>query len=177
MIAGFIMGMPSRLLLNETAMTDKPVKTKRWPRILLIVAAALILPGVLLSQLAVDVSLRQWRENAAGYKLALEEQSRTGKPLALFFHTDWCASCKQLRENVLASDRFNQFLPNVIPVKINPETSGLEKAIADRFGVMGYPTFLLVSTQPDRIVPIRRTANVKPEAFVQACQSALRSGS
>jgi thiol:disulfide interchange protein len=155
-------------------MTLETVKTKRWPIVLLIVSAALVLPGVLLSQLAVDVSLQQWHENAAGYQAALAEQSRTGKPLALFFHTDWCASCKQLRKDVLASDPFTRFLPNVIPVKINPETSQLEKAIADRFGVMGYPTFLLISTNPNRIMPIRGTSNVKPEAFVRACQSALR---
>ncbi len=155
-------------------MTRESVKTKRWPIVLLIIIAALVLPGVLLSQLAVDVSLRQWHENAAGYQAALAEQSRTGKPLALFFHTDWCASCKQLRNDVLASDLFNQFLPNVIPVKINPETSQLEKAIADRFGVVGYPTFLLVTSNPNRIIPIRRTSNVKPEAFVQSCQSALQ---
>jgi thiol:disulfide interchange protein len=155
-------------------MTRESVKIKRWPIVLLSVSAALVLPGVLLSQLAVDVSLRQWHDNAAGYQAALEEQARTGKPLALFFHTDWCASCKQLRKDVLASDRFNQFLPNVIPVKINPETSHLEKVIADQFGVIGYPTFLIVTSNPTRITPIRRTGNVKPEAFVQACQNALR---
>lgn len=155
-------------------MTNNTTKTKRWPIVLLIIGGALVLPSVLLSQLAVDVSLRQWRENATGYQLALQEQSRTGKPLALFFHTDWCSSCKQLRKDVLASDTFNQFLPNVIPVKINPETSPLEKAIANRFGVTGYPTFLLVSNNPARIIPIRRTNNIKPEAFVQACQNALR---
>ncbi|MGD8593572.1 MAG: thioredoxin family protein [Gammaproteobacteria bacterium] len=157
-------------------MTRESIKTKRWPIVVLIISAALVLPGVLLSQLAVDVSLRQWHENAPGYQAALEEQARTGKPLALFFHTDWCASCKQLRKDVLASDRFNQFLPNVIPVKINPETSHLEKVIADRFGVIGYPTFLIVSSNPTRIVPIRRTSNVKPEAFVHACQKALHPG-
>ena len=155
-------------------MTDATKKPRRWPIVLLIVGAALLIPGVLLSQLAVDVSLRHWHENATGYQMALQEQSRTGKPLALFFHTDWCSSCKQLRKDVLASDTFNEFLPNVIPVKINPETSQLEKAIADRFGVMGYPTFVLVTNEPTRVVPIRRTSNVKPEGFVQACQSALR---
>ena len=150
-------------------------KFKRWPIVLLIVGGALILPGVLLSQLAVDVSLRQWHENAAGYQLALQEQARSGKPLALFFHTDWCANCKELTKSVLASDQFNQFLPNVIAVKINPETGPAEKALADRFGVMGYPTFLLVAANPTRVIPIRRTSHVKPEEFIQACRSALQN--
>ena len=143
--------------------------------VLLIISAALILPAVLLSQLAVDVSLRQWHENATGYQQALQEQSRSGKPLALFFHTDWCANCKQLRKEVLVSAPFNQFLPNVIPVKIDPESGPSEKAIADQFGVVGYPTFLLVSTNPRRIVPVTRTSHVKPEEFVQACRKALHS--
>jgi thiol:disulfide interchange protein len=156
-------------------MTQKPHKTKRWPLVLLIVSAALILPAVLLSQLAVDVSLSGWHENAAGYQQALLEQSRTGKPLALFFHTEWCASCKELRKDVLVSDTFNRFLPNVIPVKIDPESGPQENAIAQRFGVVGYPTFLLVSSNPNKIIPIRRTSHVKPKEFVQACRNALQT--
>ena len=146
---------------------------KRWPWVLLIIAAALLLPAVLLQQLAVDVSLSQWHSNATGYQAALAEQANTGKPLAVFFHTDWCSSCKQLRKDVLVSEPFNQFLPNVIPVKINPETGPVERTIADHFGVMGYPTFLLVSSNPERVIPVRGTSNVKPEEFVQACRQAL----
>jgi thiol:disulfide interchange protein len=156
-------------------MTNKPRKTRRWPLVLVIVSAALILPAVLLSQLAVDVSLSGWHENAAGYQQALLEQSRNGKPLALFFHTEWCASCKELRKKVLVSDSFNRFLPNVIPVKINPESGPKENAIAQRFAVVGYPTFLLVTANPNKTIPIRRTSHVKPEEFVQACRSALQT--
>lgn len=154
---------------------EKRQKTRRWPIALLVISASLILPGVLLSQLAVDVSLRQWHKNAEGYQLALREQARSGKPLALFFHTDWCESCKKLRKNVLASAQFEKFLPNIIPVKINPETSPMEKAIADHFGVRGYPTFLIISANPQRVTPIRRTANLRPEQFIRACQSAVGS--
>ena len=149
------------------------ISKKRWPWVFLIIIGALLLPAVLLQKLAVDVSLSQWHSNAAGYQTALAEQANTGKPLAVFFHTDWCSSCKQLRKDVLVSEPFNQFLPNVIPVKINPESGPVERAIADQFGVMGYPTFLLVSSNPERVMPIRGTSNVKPEEFVQACRQAL----
>lgn len=152
---------------------NEPKKSKRWPIALLIISAALVIPGLLLSQLAVDLSLRNWYENAAGYRLALQEQARTGKPIALFFHTDWCESCKKLTKDVLISKRFKQFLPNVIPVKINPEMGNTENRVAEQFGVMGYPTFLLISANPRRILQIPRT-NVNPEEFVQECQSALR---
>jgi thioredoxin-related protein len=154
--------------MNETK------KRKRWPITILIVSAALIIPGVLLSRLAVDVSLRNWYEDTAGYRLALEEQARTGKPIALFFHTDWCESCKKLTKDVLISEPFKQFLPNVIPVKINPEMGNSEHSVAEQFAVLGYPTFLLVSTNPRRILQIPRTSNIKPEEFVQECRSALR---
>lgn len=149
---------------------NEPKRKKRWPIILPIVAAALILPGVLLSQLAVDVSLSNWYEDAAGYRLALQEQARTGKPIALFFHTDWCENCKKLTKDVLISEPFKKFLPKVIPVKINPEMGNAENAVAQRYGVMGYPTFLLVSANRVRQIP--RT-NVNPKEFVQECQSAL----
>jgi len=148
-------------------------KIKRWPIVLLIISAALIVPGMLLSQLAVDVSLRNWYENAAGYRLALQEQARTGKPMAIFFHTDWCESCKTLKKEVLVSEQFKQFLPNVIPVKINPEMGVPENAVAEQFGVMGYPTFFLVSAHPSRIMRILRTNNIHPDEFVQECRTAL----
>jgi thiol:disulfide interchange protein len=150
---------------------SEPRKPKRWPIILLIICAGVIIPGVLLSRLAVDVSLRNWHENAAGYRQALREQTRTGKPIALFFHTDWCASCKKLTKDVLISKPFKQFLPNIIPVKINPEMGKPENALAQQFSVMGYPTFLLVRAK--RVVRIR-TSEVKPEEFVQECRSAMR---
>ena len=152
----------------------EPKKIRRWPIILLIIGSALIIPGVLLSQLAVDVSLRNWNENAAGYQLAQQEQARTGKPIALFFHTDWCESCKKLKKEVLVSKQFKLFLSDVIPVKINPEMGSLENAMAEQFGVMGYPTFFLVSAHPRRIMRIPRTNNVNPDEFVQECQAALQ---
>jgi len=153
---------------------NKQRKSRRWPIALAIACAALIIPGLLLSRLAVDVSLSNWYEDADGYRQALKEQAHTGKPIAVFFHTDWCESCKKLTKEVLVSEPFRQFLPNVIPVKINPEMGIPEHTVAQQFGVMGYPTFVLISTNPHRILQIPRTSNIKPEEFVQECQSALR---
>ena len=48
-----------------------------------------------------------------------------------------------------------------------------EHALAQRFGVLGYPTFLLVSANAERVIPIRKTSNVKPEDFVRACRQAV----
>jgi thiol:disulfide interchange protein len=149
-------------------------KPKRWPIALLIAASALIIPGVLLSRLAVDVSLSNWHENAAGYQMALQEQARSGKPIVLFFHTDWCESCKKLTKEVLVSAPFKKFLPDVIPVKINPEMGKQEHALAQRYGVMGYPTFLMLPAGSRRVQRIAHTSNVKPEEFVQECRSALQ---
>jgi thiol:disulfide interchange protein len=135
-------------------------------------AASIAFAAFALSQLSVDISLSSWHTDAPGYRAALAEQDRSGKPIALFFHTEWCSSCKKLRRTVLASDRIDDYFSDFIPVQINPEKSPAERAIADYYGVIGYPTFLIVSGEPRQAVPVRRTANVSIAEFIQACEKA-----
>jgi thiol-disulfide isomerase/thioredoxin len=93
----------------------------------------------------------------------------------LFFHTDWCASCKSLRENVLATPEFDQYLKNVIPVKINPESGLKEREIADTYGVTGYPVFLLIDANADKVTRIRASRNLSPRQFIDKCKAAQQS--
>ncbi|NOZ54053.1 MAG: thioredoxin family protein [Gammaproteobacteria bacterium] len=144
----------------------------------IIVTIAVILAGVFfataqLSRFAVDASLAQWHDGATGYQQALAQQRATGKPVALYFHTDWCANCKKLREDVLASPIFKQYLNNIIAVKINPEKGYAEKKLADYYGVMGYPTFLMLNASTNRAKPVYRTHNITPKNFVDQCNQAL----
>ena len=138
-----------------------------------VISASIALAAYQLSQFAVDTSLGHWYSGARGYASALENQQRTGKPIALFFHTDWCASCKNLRETVLSTRKFEGFAQNLIPVKINPETGVEERKIADKYGVRGYPTFLIVTDKFKTITPIRTRLNMPPEKFIASCEKAL----
>lgn len=151
---------------------------KRYSRALTtigIISSAVALVAYQLSQFAVDASLNHWHNGASGYKVALEQQSKNGKAIALFFHTDWCSSCKNLRETVLSSNQFDQFARNLIPVKINPEYGVEERKIADKYGVIGYPTFLIVKDNFQSVTSIRTGLNMAPEKFIASCEKALNT--
>ena len=141
---------------------------------LAIVVGAFALIAFQLSHFAVDATLRHWHDGPQGYQTALALQKSSAKPIALFFHTDWCSSCKKLRETVLSSQKFDQYLKNVIPVKINPEKSAAARRIADNFGVFGYPTFLIIRNDPRSVTPIATSQNLTPEKFIDMCNQAVK---
>lgn len=140
-----------------------------------IISASIALVAYQLSQFATDTSLNHWYSGADGYQAALEQQKRSGKAIALFFHTDWCASCKNLRETVLSTQQFDEFVQDLIPVKINPEKGINERKIADNYRVIGYPTFLIVTESLRSVTPIRSGLNMAPEKFIDSCKKALKS--
>jgi thioredoxin-related protein len=140
-----------------------------------VILAAIALMAFQLSRFTLDASLRQWHSGAEGYKSALALQKSSLKPIALFFHTDWCSSCKKLRETVLASPEFDEYLKNVIPVKINPESGLKERQIADSYGVTGYPTFLLIDFNGQKVTRIRTSQNLTPQQFIEQCNTAQQS--
>jgi len=151
---------------------------RRYSRVLVssgLIFASIVLVIYQLSQFTTDTSLSHWYSGASGYRAALEQQKKTGKPIAIFFHTDWCASCKNLRETVLSSAQFDGFIRDLIPVKINPEYGSDERSVADTFGVMGYPTFLIVTDQFKTVTAIRTGLNMAPEKFIGSCRQAILS--
>ena len=137
-----------------------------------VIFAAIALMAFQLSQFALDASLSNWHNNATGFQTALELQKTSHKPMVLLFHTDWCSSCKKLRETVLASSEFDEYLKNVIPVKINPESGLKERQIADTYGVTGYPTFLLIDIDVAKVTRIRTGQNISPQQFIDQCKAA-----
>ena len=137
-----------------------------------VIIGALALVSIQLSKFAVDATLRHWHEGATGFQNALDLQKTSQKSIALFFHTDWCANCKKLRENVLSSPEFDQYLKNVIPVKINPETGLKERQLADNYGVLGYPTFLMIEPNSKTVTRIRTNQNLSPQQFIDQCKAA-----
>jgi tetratricopeptide (TPR) repeat protein len=86
-----------------------------------------------------------WYEGALGYRYAHEEQARLKAPLVVYFHTEWCQFCPPFENAVLqAPDVADYLRASAIKVKINPEDGPDERGIADRFGVEGYPSFVLI---------------------------------
>ena len=147
---------------------------KRLLIVIPLVTASVLLAVVQLGRFAVDASLHDWHEGFSGYQQAVAEQGKTGKPLALFFYTDWCDSCKKLRNTVLASSEFSTYKSQLISLKINPENGAQEKRIADRFGVYGYPTFIILKADSAKPQYVRNTNNITPSEFIQACNAAIQ---
>ena len=129
-----------------------------------------------LSQLmthAKDSTLRNWYEGADGYKQAIKEQQSNNKPIALFFHADWCKSCKALRETVLSTNEVKQYMSAFIKVKIEPEKSANGKIIADSYGVIGFPTFIILPGKQSPAKQIRKLSNISTQQFIDQCNSAI----
>ncbi len=138
-----------------------------------VISVSLVFMVSMLKGFTQDTSLSDWGNNFPGYIEASQLQSVSAKPVALFFHTDWCSSCKTLREQVLSSPEVQAFMQNLHPVQINPEISAYEETLAQEFGVMAYPSFFLVMENGDVVKQINRTTNISPAQFVTQLQEAL----
>ncbi len=146
-------------------------------RFVYVIAIIALTGGIAISQLsrhAIDTSLNDWYNGANGYKLALAEQAKSGKPIALFFHADWCGSCKTLRETVLSTNEVKRYMTEFIRVKIEPEKELAAKKLADKLGVIGFPTFFVIPHENAQAIRIQKLANISPDYFISQCQNSLQ---
>jgi len=118
----------------------------------------------------------RWLNDSAGYARAIELQRELNVPLVVYFYADWCPYCHALDGQYLPSPPVQDYLRRVVKVRINPEHGRPERELAIRYGVSGYPTFLLMRTasaRPMNIQPFRRGgANLTPSQFANACRQA-----
>ena len=104
-------------------------------------------------------------QDSAGFEEALRLHRATGKPIALYFYTDWCPYCARLERNVLSRAEVKQYLETTLYVSVNPEHGKAENALFASFRGVGFPTFLILEKdRPARAVPTSAT----PETFIQA---------
>lgn len=118
-----------------------------------------------------------WREGAAGFRSASEARAGARAPMLLYFHTDWCPWCKKLDQTVLATDTVADGLAGLLKVRINPEDSDEDQALARRFGVTGYPTVLVLgsgSESASRIPSSLKRGTLSPDSFVAAVERAAQ---
>lgn len=122
-----------------------------------------------------------WYEGATGYRKALQEAREDGTPVAVYFYTDWCGYCKQLDQGLLSQPRVQEPFRYLVKVKINPEEGHAERAIANEYGVSGYPSFFIL---PSADGEARKVGGMvadgdgwrlrTPEEFVEICYQAAR---
>lgn len=145
----------------------------------LILFAAIISSLLFLSSTTQAAPEDRWLNGASGYARALELQRELKVPLIVYFYADWCPYCRKLDSEYLPTAVVQQYLRGVVKVRINPEYGPAEEEIAQRYGVTGYPTFLVMrnlSTPPRNIQPFRKGGeSLTPADWVSACQWAVSS--
>ena len=92
-----------------------------------------------------------WFEGADGYDDVFEIAKSEKRPLIVYFHVDWCGYCKYLNEEFLDDSDVDDYISNYLRVKINPEDGEEERDISKRYGVKGYPTFLITHPHLNRV--------------------------
>jgi thiol:disulfide interchange protein DsbD len=80
-----------------------------------------------------------------------------GRPMIIDFWADWCVACKDLDRNVWADPRVRAEASRFVAVKLDgTDGSDAFDALAQRFGVVGLPTVVLLDAKgreaPDRVL-------------------------
>lgn len=119
----------------------------------------------------------RWLHGATGFARAIELQRELNVSLVVYFYTDRCSDCRTLEDQYLSAPSVHRALQRSIAVRINPAYGTEERQIADRYGVMSYPTFLIMDneTAPARNVqPFRPDGNhLTPQQFARACEAVM----
>jgi tetratricopeptide (TPR) repeat protein len=101
-----------------------------------------------------------WHDGAGGYSDAEQEQERSKAPMVVYFRTDWCPYCTRLEDRLLNDATVERYFRNeLVKARINPEDGSQERAVADQYGVTGYPSLFVVGSKrakPRRLSPYNR---------------------
>jgi tetratricopeptide (TPR) repeat protein len=98
--------------------------------------------------------------------------------MLLYFRVDWCPYCQRMDREVLPTAAVTRFLTDVIKVRVNPERSPQDKALAQSHGVDGYPSVFVIpraEARAQRVPAFTRSGATAPsidvtaEKFVKAC--------
>ena len=86
-------------------------------------------------------------------KEAFAKAASEGKPLFMDFFATWCLPCLEMEAKTFSNEKVQNYLSeNFVPIKIDctHETPQC-KAMTERYSVIGWPTFLLLTPQGVKI--------------------------
>lgn len=84
-----------------------------------------------------------WHQGAHGYEAAMAEAQEKGLPVAVYFYTDWCGYCRKFESGLLDTNAVDAWIDDIVAVRINPEKGKDAMALAQKYGIRGYPSFFL----------------------------------
>ncbi len=113
-------------------------------------------------------------QDASGYARAIDQVQSGGKPMIVYFYTDWCPYCRKFEKNVLADASVEKKLESFVFVQINPDKGSLEEKIAQEYRVDGYPTVVFTGASGSRGGEDAGRATRSPAEFVQFADRYLK---
>ncbi len=124
---------------------------------------------------AAAVTTNVWYTSPADYESVQQAAKEQDKSFILFFYVDWCGYCKRLKKDFLEKPQVEQVLSRYFRVKINPETGEKENALATKYGVHGFPNFLVVRPNGStvRIHPFKQGGVWTVEEFISKLEEVM----
>ena len=113
-----------------------------------------------------------WERGGSGYESAYQRALDQESPLILYFSTDWCGWCKKLNQIYLEASDVQAALDDILKVDINPDKGAAERKLQMKYGIRGYPAFLVMipalKERPAQVHPFRSNGMLTTTDFVAA---------
>lgn len=113
-----------------------------------------------------------WFVGANGFDGAELERQGARAPMVVYFQKRRCDGCRKFEHDVLASADVKGFLETAVKVRVDPEDGEREKKLAQRFGVVTVPAFVLVPQRgPAHQIPLQRASGLlSPRELIAFCR-------
>jgi tetratricopeptide (TPR) repeat protein len=118
-----------------------------------------------------------WGRGALAHDADLIRSELDEKPFILYFHIRKSEWCEKMTNVYLASTQVEDFLRNFNAVEISPDRGADEGAIASKYKIGRYPTFLVFvpafESKPHIISPFSKKKTMTVDEFIQAIIKAI----
>ncbi|HSA59997.1 MAG TPA: cytochrome c biogenesis protein CcdA [bacterium] len=96
-----------------------------------------------------------------GFRLA----RTSGKPIFMDFFASWCLPCVEMEKGTFSEPGFQQYLSeHFVPLKVDcTEETPDCKAMVERYGVVGWPTFLILTPEGEVLKSLIGQSLTAPE--------------
>ncbi len=115
------------------------MKTRDFKPLLMAIVFALFCLGSPVSGLR-SAWADDWLDGANGYARGSEQAKLSGKPMMVYFYTDWCPYCRKFEKHTLSNPDVQKALSAFIKVRINPEKGTRENQLGDQYRIEGFPS-------------------------------------
>jgi len=114
-------------------------------------------------------------QGGTGFHEAGVRAKASGKPLFLYFYTDWCGYCRQFEQELLSKPEVIAALGDYEPVAINPEKGEAEAALGELYDVDSFPALMVQLPGSEARARLRRTVSDQGAARLMTAPEFVRA--